>query len=675
MILSRYEAIFLNKQGLLMIQKDAVLHRALLASVLFVVAPLSVAKESFSLSPLVVTAAKMDTPYSVIKNPRLPEISAPAQDGGAALKSIPGFSLSRKGGTSGEPAFRGLGGSRLGITMDGGYIPGGCSGRMDPPTAYVFPHSYDRIAVTKGPQSVRYAVAPAGSVRFERDKPVLSGPETRGFASFTSGSYERNDLAIDTLSGDAGGYLRLIGTLSAQDDYQDGNNETVHSAYQRWSTTAITGWTPGTDTHIELAYDRSDGEARYDDRRMDGTDFDRTGYRLSATRENLTPWLKEVTSTLFYNDIDHVMDNFRLRDPGTMTMARKVVRTTAGGRFALDVLAGDRTTVHTGFEYVENQHGDSGPLREMGSFSPASLNWRDTPVETTADFVDVGVFAEIDHDLSEQSWMTLGLRGDYHEVEARSANFSNVSAGVTDHSTQWSLFGRYEYALNATPANLTIGLGRTGRAPDYWERQENFFLKSEALTQLDTGFRYEGRVMTSTLSVFYGWYDDYILITDDGSNAENIGVTTLGSEADVAIKLTRTITANGSVAYTRSKNTTRNLPLAQTPPLEGALGLDYGANGFSAGIQWRAVASQHRVDPGSGTIYSVDTDKTPGFATLSGYLGTQLFRDVNLTGGVDNVFDRAYAEHIQRGSADFGAVSERINEPGRLFWANVSVNF
>ncbi|SBV36671.1 hypothetical protein STPYR_11601 [uncultured Stenotrophomonas sp.] len=38
---------------------------------------------------------------------------------------------------------------------------------------------------------------------------------------------------------------------------------------------------------------------------------------------------------------------------------------------------------------------------------------------------------------------------------------------------------------------------------------------------------------------------------------------------------------------------------------------------------------------------------------------------------VDNLFDRAYAEHLNlAGSADFGFPADpvRINEPGRTFW-------
>ena len=39
----------------------------------------------------------------------------------------------------GDPVFRGMAGSRLGILLDGQEVLGGCGGRMDPPTAYIYP--------------------------------------------------------------------------------------------------------------------------------------------------------------------------------------------------------------------------------------------------------------------------------------------------------------------------------------------------------------------------------------------------------------------------------------------------------------------------------------------------------------------------------------------------------
>lgn len=64
--------------------------------------------------------------------------------------------------------FRGAAGSRLTIAGDDQMILGGCSGRMDPPTAYINPQNFDRIRIIKGPQSLLYGPASA-TVLFERE--------------------------------------------------------------------------------------------------------------------------------------------------------------------------------------------------------------------------------------------------------------------------------------------------------------------------------------------------------------------------------------------------------------------------------------------------------------------------------------------------------------------------
>ena len=215
------------------------------------------------------------------------------------------------------------------------------------------------------------------------------------------------------------------------------------------------------------------------------------------------------------------------------------------------------------------------------------------------------------------------------------------------------------------------GLGRAERAPDYWERERVFALDSEVLTQLDVGARYRGRRSSATLSLFYGRIDDYILVIAPGlepAEARNVDVTTFGAEADWRYSLGERLTLGGSLAWVRSDNDSDGRPLAQTPPLEVTLSLDYDDARWFGGMLLRAVDRQDRIHPGYGTIYSLDTTPTPGFAVVSLYGGRRLADDWTLTAGVDNLFDRRYAEHLQRGSADLGALAGRVPEPGRTLW-------
>src|SRR5690606_41487167 len=103
----------------------------------------------------------------------------------------------------------GFSGSTLGIRLDGQEIYGGCGGRMAPPTAYVYPESYDRVTVLKGPQSVRYGAGQsAGVVLFERDVKRMETFGWKADGSLTLGSFGRNDQMADVLVGNPQAYVR-----------------------------------------------------------------------------------------------------------------------------------------------------------------------------------------------------------------------------------------------------------------------------------------------------------------------------------------------------------------------------------------------------------------------------------------------------------------------------------
>jgi iron complex outermembrane receptor protein len=625
------------------------------------------------LEPVVITAAPMRDPYTIITDPRQPRLPLPAADGGAYLKSIPGFAVSRKGGTSGDPVLRGLGGSRLNILLDDAQILGGCGMRMDPPTAYVFPEAYDRIEVIKGPQSVRYGATVAGIVNFDRERIRFTEKTTTGFGSMTVGSWDRQDFVGDVTAGDRIGYARLIGNLSTQDDYEDGAGREVHSQYERWSTSAILGWTPDELTHVEFTMDRSDAEAAYDDRSMDGVVFDRTGYSLNLERSELAPWLPNIEALLFYNYVDHVMDNYTLRAPPMQPMVSYPDRRTVGARVAAELALPAMIEAVAGADWAENRHR-AGQL--MGT---AAFGYRDVPREDNAEFTDAGLFLELERPLGQRNRVYAGFRADHRESKALDEdNFGGVARGTTRTTSQQSAFLRLSHELAEQPLTLYAGLGRAERAPDFWEMRRVFRLDTETLTQLDVGASLRTRRVAANLALFAGEIDDYILIVRPGLEAveaRNVDVTTWGAEADLTVQLGDSLSMTATGAWVRSENDTDDVPLAQTPPLAGTLSIDHDTGRMFTGLLFRAVARQDRIHPGYGTIYSLDTDETPGFATWSIYGGWRAGKTFTATAGVDNLFDRSYSEHIQRGSADLGASMRRIFEPGMTLWLRLATRF
>ncbi len=646
---------------------------------------------------VVVTAPAMDRPLVVETDPRAPRQPIPAHDGADYLKAIPGFSVIRKGGADGDPVFRGMSGSRLSILLDGEQIFGGCGGRMDPPTAYVFPGAYDRIIVVKGPQSVQYGPdISAGAVLFERDLKRVETATIELHTSLTVGSFGRHDEMIDVRALMPRGYAQAVGTRSHTDNYRDGNNSPVHSLYTRWSGNAALGWTPGENTRLELSLAQSDGRAAYADRAMDGPRSARDNIGLRFERQHLASWIGKIEAQSYYNYIDHVMDNYSLRTPGATFSGMNPDRRTMGGRVAVTLQAGNPTLIVVGADSRHDFHrGRSATGKASAELATAA--YLASPRVEDMRFSQFGLFAEATRFLTPRSRLIGGFRADRHEsVDSRAcvatmmcpgaSPLQNDTRGAIDRRTLATGFGRLELDVRGGSGTLFAGLGHAERFPDYWERlkQDPLTLRSsflttrpEKTTQLDAGLLWRSTAWTGSVSAFYGRVQDYILIRWKPSPAvtRNVDVTTMGLEADAAGRLTEHLRADATVAFVRSANDTDGTPLAQQPPIEGRLGLTHQDERLSIGALARLVGPQHRVAIGFGNIVAngMDLGPTGGFCVFSINGGYRFRRTALVSGGIDNLLDRVYAEHISQAGVMLPGFIQttRVNEPGRTLWLKV----
>src|SRR5690625_1005824 len=260
---------------------------------------------------MVVTAAAPSAALTFVTDPRQPRQPVPASDGADYLKTIPGFGVIRGGGTNGDPVLRGMFGSRLNLLAGDGALAGACPSRMDNAMSYISPETWDGLTVTKGPQTVLWGGgAAAGTVRFERDIPYFPEPGVQARGSVLAGSNGRNDQVLDFAGGNESVYGRVTANRSESDDYGDGAGNVVPSAWLKWNADGAVGWTPDADTVLEASFGRGDGEARYAGRGMDGSQFDRTSYGLRFEKKHMEEALSAIEANLYYNAIDHVMDNY-----------------------------------------------------------------------------------------------------------------------------------------------------------------------------------------------------------------------------------------------------------------------------------------------------------------------------------------------------------------------------
>ena len=642
---------------------------------------------------ITVTARAPSSALTWQTDPRLPRQPVPASDGADYLKTVPGFAAVRNGGTNGDPVLRGMFGSRLGILSNDGVMVGACPSRMDNPLSYISPENYDALTVIKGPQSVQWGPGnSAGTVRFERDVPRFETPGRQLSASALGGSHNRNDQVLDATVGSRTGYVRLGGNRSEAGDYRDGDGRRVPSAWLKWNAEAAIGWTPDADTVLELNAGRGDARARYAGRGMDGSAFERDSLGLRFERSNLPGAWDTLQASAYLNRADHVMDNYTLREPNPassmpMPMGSNPDRRTAGGRLAAS-WQWNAVELVAGVDHQDSKHRRRSAMGRDA--------WRAQPRVADALLRNSGVFAELTTGHTTASRWVSGLRIDQASArDLRSAinghggmSRPNPTAGLKREQTLGSGFIRHERDL---PNGLSAyaGLGHASRMPDYWELfsanmgpmgTPNAFaaISPERTTQFDAGLHWRGQRLQGWVSAYAGQVNDYIrfeYLPGGMTRASNIDARIAGAEAGLEWQPRTDLRLGSSLAYAWGEQRADDRPLAQMPPLEARLSADWQGQRFNAGALLRVVGAQNRVNPGLGNVTSRDIGPSAGFAMFSLNAGYRINDHLQLSAGIDNLFDRAYSEHLNlAGSADFGYPADpvRINEPGRNAWLKLS---
>ena len=639
------------------------------------------------LAPIVVTAQQGNDAHGLIvhADPKQPTQPIPAVDGAAYLQSIVGFNQIKNGGANGDVTFRGMFGSRIKILTDGTENLGACPSRMDNPASYVSPESYDKITVVKGPQTVQYAhTGSAATVIFEREPEQLTSANPyRGQASVMLGSYGRLDQNVEAAVGDETKYARLNANRSIADSYQDGAGNTVPSDWEKWNADLALGWTPNEDTWVELKGGKSDGEAVYAGRPMDGSKFARESLGLHVEKKNIGDVIKKVEAQVDYSYNDHVMDNFSLRkfnpaDGMSMPMASNVARRTLNARVAMTQDWGKLQLI-SGIDSQKNEH-----TKRSGSLmSPYQNKARVGDM----DFESYGAFGELSYAFNDQHKLVTGARVDQAKID-------NLATDTERKETLPSGFVRIESEL-AEHVKTYAGLGYVERVPDYWELFSTKYhqsagttfadLENEKTAQFDAGYQYEQGAFKSWASVYAGLFQDYILVkyVATGSigkleaKSRNVDATIAGAEAGVAYQLTDQIQADISAMYAWGENTTDHTALPQIAPLEGRFNLRYVQEKYNLGLLWRVVAAQDRTSYREGNIIGYDLEDSKGFGTLSLNGTYNIQKDLDLSVGIDNVLNKNYAEHLNKlGSSGFGyAATEQFNNIGRNYWARISMKF
>ena len=644
--------------------------------------------------------------------------SGPAADGADLLRDIPGLAIGRFGGRGLEPVIRGQSQNRINVLIDGSYVHGGCPNRMDPPASFASVNGFDRVVILKGVQTLRYGGGGSGgTVLFERE----AEPGKDGFSGSVNLSGSDNDLnhdaAVSARYSNGAYYLVAEAEDRASDNYVDGDGNEVRSAYAEDSRHLLLGLRLPAEARLELGYELTSAQdALYAGAGMDSPFDEVKNYRLKYQRPNWGP-LADLSAELYAADVEHVMDNFSNR-PLTAPMAMRVPSEsdTHGGRLLLEFHAVDTAAGPLAWTLgLDSQQNQRNAVRLMGP-DPSSVQRVNSYMWPDARLDQHGIFAESTLSLSETTDLRMGLRYDRVKALARAADADPPGAPLrspnqlylayygTDHQApvredNWGGLLRLERRMGAG-WTLFAGASQTLRTADASERFlaannpnpaarwiGNPGLQPEQHRQIDLGGQFIGDAHRLDLVVFADWVDDYILrdrahgqdgiALDDGASIyRNVEARLVGAEVDWAHAVTPDLELTASMAYVRSRNVSDGRDIAQTPPLSGHLGLSYELANWSMGATLRWADRQNRVDEDPAVGSGLDARKTPGYGVVNLYA----HRNVGSLGvvrlGVDNLFDRTYANHLNRANLDpFNPDPVQVNEPGRTLWMRYQMTF
>ncbi len=680
-----------------------------LLGVVLVITPITLLAEEPTTLPTV-TVEGESLPEPGISREKPEDVLGTPVDAGDFLRAIPGVSGTRMGGHGIDPIIRGQKQTQLNILLDGAYVHGGCPNRMDPPTAYSPVETYDSVTVLKGSQTVIYGGGGSGgTVLFERKTPRLTEDKfIRGKvgAGYTTNSAAK-ELFGDVTAGTTQGFARGIIEYKDADNYEDGDGNETRSAFSTQTGNFILGYTPSEKTRFEIGFEASRiDDVLYAGAGMDAPKADNNTIRLKYENE----W--GTKAEVYHSKVEHLMDNYSLRSlSAPMKMRVPAKSKTQGGRLSHNWIMDNEMEWTTGIDYQHNNRDANrfaGPPNVASPTNLQSIMWPDV------DLKQFGLFGEMLMPVGEVDMLKTGLR--YDRITSEASRISQADmGGVTPNNLYKKYYGknadahnennlggfiRYEQGLSDDEGFVFVSLSRSVRTADATERFlatnntnammrwiGNPDLAPEKHHQLELGLSLPRERWDIGASVYYNHVSDYILKdrahaqdgiwqNDNTSIYRNINARLYGLEWETNVKWNSNLTGGISLAYVHATNTTDDRPIAQTPPLTSTLSLDYKQAMWHLGSKLRYAAKQSRVDDDAKTGSGLDAEQTPSFTVLDFYGSMDINKQTLIKLGVNNIFDNTYAYHVNRANIDpFNPDPIQVNEPGRTFWLNLTMEF
>ncbi len=673
---------------------------------------------------VVVTGTLMQKPALSTSVPKDSD-GKPAADAGDYLRNIPGVTSGRMSGHALEPVIRGQSRSQLNIITDGAFLEGAGPNRMDTPAAFADIDTADVVIVHRGYQSVQHGPGGSGgTIIIEHHAPSFQ--DGQNIKGRLDSAYESNGNVWSAAGNVAARndklYIRLNAHYKNAENYEDGKGNEVNTAFKAYGGSADMGYS---DAQTQVNFGISHEETRdtlFPGAGMDSPEGSATTLRGKIRHEyDSSSPLKAIQLDIYRSHANHVMDNFSLRDRMMMFRISDLDADTTGGKIAADLVVKE-TNITIG---ADLKHVNHDGLRFGNNVDRTNVTMVQTVLMPDATIRNIGLFAEALIPLSSKMNIKAGLRFDNVKSSADNADMTNTlvmmgmmpmspnmlyqnyyGVSATDQ-TDNNLGGllRVEYDLTDDTA-FYAGVSRSNRNANSVERYianlmgetimqsgmvmnmswiGNPHLAPEKHTQFDMGLGIRKNDWNILISGFYDDINDYIFrgrahgqaginLNNNALIYQNIDARIWGFEVEGSVNITEELSAFGNISYTNGQNSTLDIPLYQIPPFSYDMTVTYEADFWSVGGHLQGALKQSRVDDNIMMGSGRDAGETDGYATLDLFASLTVMQNTKLRIGVSNLFDKFYANHLNRESLN-DATTVRVDEPGRSFYFRIQSEF
>jgi len=636
-------------------------------------------------------------------------------DTATVLKDIPGANVNANGPITGIAQYRGMYGDRISVVIDHLGVVSGGPNAMDAPLSYVSPMITEELSVIRGIPGVSLAPESIGghvSTTLSRGEFSKAGSALSGFVGsrYSANGNVNTSAGRLTLANDSH-KVSLVAELDDGDTISTPVGEIRPSQLHRERSDLSYAFSGDRISALLFA-----GRLDTDDTGTPALPMDIRFIDTNLAGAQATVELSESASLearIAWNDVEHLMDNFGLRQApmppmhrqnfttGTGTQASLATAIALSGstlKIGIDVTTADHDATITNpnnamfrvDNFVDVERDVSSIFAEWqrnGEHGDIEIGLRAKRVETTSGEVGAaGMMGDMGANVA--------LLADAFNQADRSKSWSSIDAvlkyrWLVESGTEWRFeVGSKTRAPSYQELYLWLPLQATGGLADGRSYIGDLDLDEERSNEITIGFGKDVGRFTISPQVFFKRVDGYIqgvpstnmvanmvsqmMSGNPALQFSNVDAEIYGADLAWKYELSEQWYLDGIASWARGKRRDVKDNLYRLAPPNASVGVTWENAGLSVTTELVAYAKQDKV-----SVYN-NEQRTPGYELVNATLIWNATDSLRVEARVDNLLDETYQDHVaginRAGGSDI-PVGERLYGAERTLSAGVIWSF